>query len=298
MFLFLRELIAVFFIISAIFKLVGIDDFEIYIYSISYTSLSSSLFLSRLIISIELLLGLYLFFGIYIKKTIISSFVIILLFSLFLFYLIISKHEEHCHCLGEFVKLNHYQSLIKNAVILLLLGVLFKKTKESFNIRNKTIIIALSLFSVSIPFIISPPDNFISENSIKKGYNPQELNQFLQQNKLEQEDAILCFYGSSCQFCKLAAKKITIMINKTGESDAVHQIFWNDEKEIMNFYNETNTPQFDHTIISPNQFLKITNGSMPLIIILKDGEVYREFGYRNVDEKEILSFLHAKSLKN
>ena len=60
-----RMLLGVFFIVSALAKLVGIDQFEIYIFSYNLLSLNLSFLVARLVICAEVLIGIGLLANIF-----------------------------------------------------------------------------------------------------------------------------------------------------------------------------------------------------------------------------------------
>ncbi|MBQ2187914.1 MAG: DoxX family membrane protein, partial [Bacteroidales bacterium] len=65
----IRLLLGVFFIGTAVLKLLSIDNFELYIYSFGIFSYTWTTFLSRSLIFIELIIGISLIFKICFKKT-------------------------------------------------------------------------------------------------------------------------------------------------------------------------------------------------------------------------------------
>ena len=64
----IRLLLGVFFIGTAVLKLLSIDNFEIYIYSFNIFSYITTTFFSRLLIFIELIIGISLIFKICFKQ--------------------------------------------------------------------------------------------------------------------------------------------------------------------------------------------------------------------------------------
>ena len=141
--------------------------------------------------------------------------------------------------------------------------------------------------------IISPPDSFYIEKfSEKVSYNKQELNVFLDAHpKYKTGKYVLNFFGTGCKFCKLASNKISVISNKSNNSEKINTIFWGSEKTISNFYKNTNSAKFEEIILEGNVFLKITDGSMPIIFLINDGVVEERFGYRSIDEYKIINFL-------
>ena len=109
------------FVIAAILKLISIDEFEIYIYSFNLLSFFLTTFVSRIIIAGEFVLGLFLILGINYKFTWRTTFITLILFTLFLIYVAIFRQDSNCHCFGELIQLNPLESIIKNLILIVFL---------------------------------------------------------------------------------------------------------------------------------------------------------------------------------
>jgi thiol-disulfide isomerase/thioredoxin len=102
---------------------------------------------------------------------------------------------------------------------------------------------------------------------------------------------MLCFFSTGCRFCKLAARKISVIAKKADDDEVVNYVFAGAEVSVDKFFKETNSTVFQYSFLPPNRFLKITNGVMPLIILLQDGKVKGKYGYRDIREDELIRFL-------
>ena len=288
----IRYFVGFVFIASAMLKLISIDTFEIYVYSFGFLELNYALIAARLVISLEIFLGVLLISGIYLKKTISFSIVLLVLFSGFILYLFFSNNEEHCHCFGDFIEMSHSITLLKNGLLIALLLFIYKA--EQLVIKNKKMIVSTSfILSLLFPFFFSPPHTFFKEKYSKNSsYDEVVLQQFLDENKAYSEGKqILCFFGTGCKYCKLATKKISVIANKLNNKDLVKIVFWGTEESVTEFYKETNSTVFEYSFLSPNKFLRITDGKMPLIILLENGVVKSKFGYGSIDETAIVDFI-------
>ncbi len=289
----IRLLIALFFIVSSILKLISIDSFEVYIYSFNLLSLSSAFLFARIIIGFELLLGILFLLNIYIKQVAIVTIAMLLSFIFFLFYLILAQNTESCHCFGDFLDISHTSSIIKNIVIGGFVFVIFKNNSP-YSYKYKKKAVTLSLIScMSIPFLISPPDTMnLLGYANKSTYNENALQEFFDIKAPRKGKQVVCFYGTGCRFCKLSSKKITVIANKAAENkSSISLIFWGDKKNVEEFFVETNSTKFPYEIIDVSQFLRITDGKMPVIFLLENGIVKKQYGYRDLNEEEILDFL-------
>ncbi len=283
---------AVVFIISAIMKLVSMDAFELYLYSFGIFSLDFTMIAARLLIAAELFLGSLLLLGIYSKFAVNTSIIMLFGFTGFITYLLIVNNHEHCHCFGDLVVLSHPLSIIKN---LLLVGMLVIARKTSdWIIRFRTVILAtLLITSIALVFIISPPDCLRRDYyKSKTTYNEQKLNEFIQDQNLQDKKKVAFFFGASCHYCKLTAQKLAVFLDKAHNENNFMIVFMGDnETANQKFLQEYKLEKVNYTYLNPMDFLKITNGSLPLVFILDKGEVVETYGYRSLREKSVLDFV-------
>ena len=108
-----RVLPGILFLFSATAKLIGIDAFEIYLFSFGWFSLGTAYLLARLVIAAEYTLGLLLIANLCPKTAWWGSVAMLAVFSVFLGWLALSGNRENCNCFGELVNLNPLQSLGK-----------------------------------------------------------------------------------------------------------------------------------------------------------------------------------------
>lgn len=287
-------IIALVFLVGAISKLISIDSFEIYVYSFGILKLDYVFFLARLIISLELIIGILLIVGKYTRFAMVASIAMLSAFCTFIFFLILTRNSEHCHCFGD-IEMSHTTSLFKNILLIALLLVSYKRNCNKFK-YDKLVFLIIVIFSVSLPLIVSPPDSlFYTKYSKSVAYNDFMLSEYLKENsQYTQGRKMICFFSTECRFCKLAAKKILVIAKKANNTEAVNFVFSGSQDSVDKFLIETKATIFKYTFIPPNRFLKITNGEMPLIILLEDGNVKGKYGYRNINEHEIMGFMRSE----
>ncbi len=285
----LRVIVGIVFIISSIAKLLSIDSFELYIFGFELFSLGFSYLAARLVIAMELALGIFLIINIdskfiyWVAMTVLSG------FTLFLALLAFAGNEENCNCFGEFVNLNPVQSIIKNIILIAIL--LLSSKLSSFNLKWKNIWrIIIPIGAIATIFIVSPPDNWryenynrgvtLNEEAFREGFEtsvlPQEINE---------GEKVVCFYSLKCEFCRKSAQKIGTMRRMGTFSNAeIIAIIGKgeDSPDPERYFEETKLDCSKYYYISPSDFLRITNGSMPLILVMKDGEVIEKFRYRDI----------------
>lgn len=117
----LKMLLGAMFIISAVSKFVTVDAFEMYVYSFGLMGLGLCCIVARLVIGAELLLGVALISNRHHRFTVIASLLFLLCFVIFLSYSHFIGRTDSCHCFGDLLPFDPVQSMLKNAVLVVLL---------------------------------------------------------------------------------------------------------------------------------------------------------------------------------
>lgn len=314
-----RLLLGAMFLTAAILKLLSIDYFEIYIYSFNIFSFTLTTVVSRLLISVELLLGLGLILKIYYKQVWWLSMLMMVGFTLFLIYVIIFRNDDNCHCFGELVKLNPSESIYKNIVSIVLLLVVRKEDDYKFGTKSKKWIIGISLLvSIILSFVVFPMDTIYNKIVSKnKDINAVAFEEAIKDTRtmsrlyfdkkndsvvvrhdtlsvidMSSDRYIVSFISAGCNFCKLGAKKLSMII-ENNEIDNRHLKFlvWGYDSDIVEFMNETNTAGYEYWFINPMKSLEITYGKFPTYIWIDDGQIVASGDLRDLEEKMIVGFL-------
>ena len=283
-----RALLGILFLCSATAKLVDIDSFEMYLFSFGWFSLGSSYLLARLVIAAEYALGLLLIGNFYPRLAFWGSLAMLGGFSLFLAGLLLAGRQDNCHCFGEWVDLNPAQSLLKNAGMLALL--LLGARMQPFRVKRKGLWLALAvLVPLATVLIVSPPDNWRYDAYARHAlYNEQALQEALDTELLPASVAdggrVVCFYSLKCPFCKMSAQKLAVLRARGEFSDApVIVIFGRGaDTDTTAFFGETGLVPDEVHFIEPADFLRITNGSFPVLLVMQDGAVREAYNYRNL----------------
>lgn len=288
----IRVFLGAVFIVSAISKMLTINSFEIFIFSFGIFSLNLSFILARLVISTEIFLGFMLITGWKQKITISLSLLLLAVFTVFLIYLIQSSKADHCHCFGDIIKMSNPASIIKNICFAFLLWL--STPSREINLKRRSLYIYILLFlSLGIPLSITPPAFFVSNWYAKRiNYDEQLFNDLMTKNpELASGKKVVSFLGTNCKYCVMAAQKLSVIANKSGKTEQFVYLFYGTENEVENFFNEAGTPDIKGTVLDPDTFLKITNGRMPLILLVDNGVIADKFSFAIIDDKTIASFL-------
>jgi uncharacterized membrane protein YphA (DoxX/SURF4 family) len=285
----LRILLGLLFIISALAKLMSVDQFEIYIFGFRMFGLGLSYLIARAIIAMELALGVLLILNMHSKAIYFTSFLILALFSLFLIGLVIAGNRDSCHCFGELVDMNPLQSLLKNIILLVLLRL--SAGLNSFRIPWKPLWYALVIAgSIAAVFILSPPDNWrydqysqsttVSEKALNNAFS-----QGLLPSDLLEGEKVVCFFSTTCEYCLMAAQKIAILRSKEQFSNGELTVVFgqgNIERDPSVFLENSELDYQRYLFLDANPFIRITEGTMPLTLVLKEGKIKAKYSYRDI----------------
>ena len=292
----LKVLLGLVFIVSAILKLVEMDHFEIYVYSYHFFSLNFSFLVARAAIIVELVLGVGLISNSLHKLYWWGSMAMLIGYTLLLIYASVQGRTDNCHCFGDFLQFNPKQSILKNVVLMGLFLLIYhvKEWKTPF----RWLILCLAVMASTIAvFVISPPDNYTSAYDPEHNLQTELFDEMLHDAPLDGFDLqlgrqVICFLSTSCEYCQLAANKLSLMQQFYGfPAENITYVFMGNEEGVRSFYEQSQSaPYRDVLYMDAVRLLKVTNGNFPTIVLLEDGAVVHEYGFRNIREEEIEAF--------
>ena len=290
----IRLLLGVFFIGTAVLKLLSIDSFEVYIYSFGIVNFITVTFLSRLLIFLELAIGISLILKIYFKQIWWLTMLMMAGFTLFLIYAAIFRDDSNCHCFGSLVELNPIQSIIKNIITIALLLLIRKEQSHDYKPLMRKWLIGISIaVSIIIPFVLVPMDVIYNKiHSEKENINTVAFYESLSDSTFVdlQYDRYLINYAlAGCKYCRIGAEKLTLMVDRHGIShDKVKFIIGGSDEAISRFIEITGTSDYEHWKIPAPQFMAITYGQFPLYVFVEEGKVVKAGDFRMIDDKLIM----------
>ena len=293
--LIIRLLLGVFFISTAVLKLLSIDSFEVYIYSFGIVNYITVTFLSRLLISIELLIGISLIFKIYFRQVWWLTMLIIASFTLFLIYAAIFRNDSNCHCFGSLIELDPSQSIIKNIITIVLLLFIRKEQSHDYKPLMRKWLIGISIaVSIIIPFVLVPMDVIYNKiHSEKENINTVAFYESLSDStyrELQQGRYLINYALAGCKFCRLGAEKLVLMVEKHNiPHEKIKFVVGGNDDAISKFIEKTNTSDYEHYKIPAPELMSITFGKFPLYVFIEDGKVVKAGDFRMIDDKVIMS---------
>ena len=300
----LRILVGCVFVLSAVSKYVSIDAFDLYLFEHHLFGYNLTGTLSRLLIGVECLLGLFLIIGIRIRETYWLTLLMLAGFTLYLLLqpLLFNLSEDDCHCFGNWIHFNRWQSIGKNAVLVLLLLPARPKGNrpQPWHRWAAPLIAALCILGF---LLINPPDYLYRKWHGETGKVDTELYYTALKNSERESDfqegrQLVCFYSTGCRHCRNAATKMDLMKRfHQWEATTIRCIFWQSDRsetEIADFFEKNHLEPIPYTTLPVDTFLHIIEGKMPTILFSDNGKIVRAVNYIQMDEKEMNRFLKGK----
>jgi hypothetical protein len=291
----IRLLLGVFFIVTAVLKLLSIDSFEVYIYSFGIFDYTATTFVSRLLIFIELIIGTSLILKIRFKQIWWLTMLMMVGFTLFLVYAAIFRNDSNCHCFGSLIELKPMQSIVKNIIAIALLFVIKNEQNHDYKpVMRKWLTAGAIVVSFVISFVLLPMDavyNKIFSNN--EEVNEVAFYESLSDStyfELKQGRYLINYALAGCKYCKIGAEKATMMMDRHGIShDKLKFFVGGSDEAIERFIEVTGTEDYEHWKIPASQFMAITYGKFPLFVFIEDGNIVKAGDFRILDDETIMS---------
>ena len=298
----IRLLTGVFFIVTAVLKLLSIDSFEVYIYSFGIVNFVTTTFLSRLLIFIELIIGISFILKIYYRQIWWLTMMMMVGFTLFLVYAAIFRNDSNCHCFGDIIELNPTQSIVKNIILLALLLVIRKEENHNFRPLLRKWLIGISLaISLIISFVLLPMDVIYNKiYSEKEDVNTMAFYESLSDSTyfdgeklmdISKGRYLINYALAGCKYCRTGAEKLTLMADRHQiPHDRIKFIIGGSDEAIGKFIELTGTSDYEHWKIPASKFMAITYGKFPLYVFIEDGKIVKAGDFRILDDDVLMEF--------
>ena len=214
-------------------------------------------------------------------------------YTLLLIYALILGRTDSCHCFGELLPFDPKQSLVKNVVLMALFLLVYRVKDKKTNFRWLMLCIAIMASSIGV-FVASPPDNYTDNYLPDQSLQPELFDAMLQEPpfdslNLTQGKQVIGFFSTGCEYCQMAAHKLSLMQQFYGfPAENITYVFMGSEEGIAKFYEKSESAHYRDVLCSDMvQLLKVVNGNFPTIVLVEDGAVVHEYGFRNMREVEI-----------
>ena len=290
-----RVLLGLFFLVSAIAKWVDIDRFEVHVFSYNLLSLSASFLVARLLIVAEILVGVGLVANIWHRFVNICAVLMLVGFSLFLGISALAGRTDDCQCMGSLIEMDPLQSLLKNAVLLLLLWISMHAKPWAWSPRWWLWVPAVLAVPTTL-FIVSAPDNWLFDEETEI-YNVEKLQEAIADDgeldalDLDEGKHVVAFVTAGCKFCRMADQKLSSIWQRHDLDSAalVYIVSTKDSTLAPLSLNDTTFLRPAYTL-DRESFMLITYGQRPMVMLMEEGEVKGSCHYRNISEGQIVEF--------
>lgn len=290
-----RLLLGAFFVVSAIAKWVDIDHFEIHVFSYNLLSLNASFLVARLVIVAELLVGIGLMSDIWHRFVNACTLLMLVGFTLFLGYAALVGRTDNCQCMGSLLEMNPVQSMLKNALLLLLLWIAMHAPEWRWH-PKWWLWLPVVLAVPTTLFVVSAPDNWLfgSEDEV---FNADALREAIVDDgqlgplDLDEGKHVVAFVTAGCQFCRMADQKLSSIWQRheLDSASLVYLVYTKDSTIAPLSLNDTSFQRPAFTV-DKETFMLITYGQRPMVMLMEEGEVKGSCHYRNISEGEIVEF--------
>jgi hypothetical protein len=297
----LRIIIGLVFVASAILKYISVDIFDLYVFEHNLFSVSVTETLTRLLITVELVLGILLIINIHAKLVYYTVLSFLAGFTVYLFLLpyLFDVVIVNCHCFGTAIVLSRGESIFKN-VILLLCMVFVSPKFYTYKKWHTWVMIALGVVTLTVLMVINAPNYlYVMVHKDKIQVDVPVYESALANSGKETEftdgKQIICMYSAGCRFCKRSALKLhLIMKNHQLSEERVKAIFWagTSDSIISNFFAEQKIPLLEYTTFRVDTFLTVTSGHMPLLLFSDNGIIVQKANYISLNEQEVVEFFN------
>jgi thiol-disulfide isomerase/thioredoxin len=153
----LRVFLFALFVFSAVTKMFPLTPFEKQLVDLGFADWHTAPYFARLIIGIELGLGIALIQNHFLKRfTIPATALLLIAFCIHLSYQIAIGQGGNCGCFGQFIEMTPTEALIKNIITLALLGWLFFISKEKRSANRFSFLLLIWSFSTLFMFMAFP----------------------------------------------------------------------------------------------------------------------------------------------
>lgn len=298
----LSALLGAIFIFSAYTKIYPIEPFEYTFVDLGISNWQTAPFVARLLIALELLIGVLLIFNIVLKQfTYKLGIGTLLFFCLYLILqLITSGNNGNCGCFGTTIYMSPLNALIKNVLMLILFIALYI-FHEGFNIGRftKWVVLLFLVISIAMPFILNPVQLDYSKAYLNKPDNIYKLELDTLYDKaylktppkeLSKGKHIIAFMSLTCPHCRIAAKKIHIMKEKNS-SIPFYFILNGDDEKLKPFFEDTHTENIPYTMLKGSSFIYLGGLQLPKLLLVNNSMVENQVDYITLDQQEIEKWL-------
>lgn len=255
------------FIISAYAKLVapGIVEIILVDHGLAASRETAAVYV-RILIAFEFAIGLLFIQPNYLKKIVIPLATFFLgAFTAYLVYTgFILGDTQNCGCFGTAIEMSPLESIIKNVVLIVLIVILYKYSKDDkIGVTIPSILIVVSIASV---FAFSPIKN---SNDFKfAGYTD-----FIGKGRVDLSNGnkLIAILNTECDHCQDLTKKLVKMKNETDNFPELYALVFSEGDVTVDSFKTLTGFDFPYAVINAASFFDYIGSGPPRIYWLQNG---------------------------
>ena len=300
LFITLTVLLGLVFIFSGLTKLYPVELFELTLIDLKVSNWITAPVLSRLMIATEFFLGALLVLNFSLRKfTLKATAAILVVFTIYLIIqLAIEGNKGNCKCFGNVLIMSPLEAIIKNLVMLAVAVVLFIWHKGFVLPFKKLIMILVLLASLSMPFILNPPDFIMAyqarpetvgyKMNLDTLYNSTDIQKPVVD--LRKGKHIIAFMSLTCRHCRIGAYKLHI-IKKQRPEISMYLVLNGDNNKLEPFFADTKASNIPYIMLLGERFTDLAGFVMPAIVLVDNSIVEQKLNYLELDIDKIDAWL-------
>lgn len=288
------------YIFSGYSKLLPIEYFENDILKSGLANEHSVLFISRLIIGSEFVLGVFLLFRLFLRQTLKVSLWMLLVYTVYLVYIIVRfGNEGNCGCYGQEFSLTPLQGIFKNIIIALVTIYLLMSSSSKEMSATKRIVAysigALSLFSPFVLYKIDFPETTIIDGQVKQKIQLDIL--YSTENtapptfEVRSGKSIVAFLSLKCSRCKMAANKLEL-IKKQHPDLPIYFIINGEEEDFSEFSKVSELETVPYAFFNDgDELIKVCGVNFPAVFLSNNSYLDASIDYSELTAENLLQWV-------
>jgi len=295
--------LALSYFLSGYLKLLPIEYFENDILKSGLANEYSVLFLSRLVIGGEFLVGFLLLFRFFLKTTLKLSLWMLLVYSVYLLYIIIRfGNEGNCGCYGQEFSLTPFQGILKNILIAGVTVYLLRASTFSIMSKWKSIVACIiGLLVLFSPFVLYKVD--FPEKTVIDGEEKQKIKLDILYStediippsfELRNGKAIVAFLSLKCFKCKMAANKLELL-KKQHPGLPIYFIINGEDEDFPEFVKTAELETVPYSFFNDgDELIKVCGVKFPAIFLCNNSYLDASLIYTELTAENLKNWVESK----
>jgi hypothetical protein len=284
------------------------DNFQWAFLNLGFDSIFLTGVIARLMIGLELLLGLFLVFHVFLNGFTYKAVIAILLFFIFYLLVVLVKqgNNGNCGCFGDTISMTPLAAILKNVVLIIVAVVLWFLHPVRPYRYQEFLCLFLGLVAFSLPFIVN---NMYTETAPKPFRNAIDMSPLYRYDSIPNTELrtgkhVVAFMSLTCPHCRKAAHLLTI-IHRQHPDLPIFFILIGPRPMLDTFFKETGSagmPYFffnslvDFEAMINSGADKGSRSGVPAIYWVNDGQIEYRSTYYQLDPNIMENWMHSKTV--